>query len=121
MLKFARRVGAPSVLAIGLLGATSLLAAGTTSPARVDPSQPAPVIYPTDAQTIGEQGNVVINVHITSAGRPSDVKLARSSGYRDLDTAALQTVLNWHYLPAVRDGDTVSDWTQVNVVYKLSN
>jgi protein TonB len=121
MLKIARYVGAPLILATALLSGTPIFAADATASPRVDQSRPTPVIYPTDAQKSGEQGNVVVNVYVNSGGMPSNVKIAQSSGYADLDNAALETVLNWHYLPGVRGGDTVSNWTQVNVVYKLSN
>jgi protein TonB len=121
MMNIPRRIPAILTLAIALLGATSILAADAATPAQVDQSKPTPVIYPMGAQTLGEQGSVIVNVLITQGGKPLKVALARSSGYDDLDNAALETVLNWHYLPAVRDGDTVSDWTQVNVVYKLPN
>ncbi|MFL5237495.1 MAG: hypothetical protein ACJ8EL_07805 [Rhizomicrobium sp.] len=32
---------------------------------------------------------------------------------------AIETAMNWHYLPAIRDGATTDDWALVQVVYKL--
>jgi periplasmic protein TonB len=116
MLKIAGRIQAPLVFAAILLGATQ---AANATPPRVDQSHPTPVIYPPGAQEAGEQGDVVIKLHISASGKPSQFSVARSSGYDDLDNAALETVLNWHYLPAEESGETVSDWTQVDVVYKL--
>jgi protein TonB len=75
--------------------------------------------YPDSARAAGEAGTVLVDVLIKSTGRPSEYRVTQSSGYGDLDAAAVQSVLNWRYLPAMRDGDTVSDWTTVKVVYQL--
>ena len=36
-----------------------------------------------------------------------------------LDNAAVESVLNWRFIPAMRNGDTVSDWAAVKIVYQL--
>jgi len=94
--------------------------ANADSSAAVDPAFPHPQPpYPDGAQLSGEQGTVVINLFVRANGRPSKAKILQSSGFNDLDTAALEGVLNWRFLPAVRGGDTVSDWTSVKIVYQL--
>jgi len=120
MSKIVRSVRAPLILAIVLLGATPVLAADAT-PARVDSSQPTAIVYPPTAQVAGEQGTVIVDVFVGTNGKVSRYAIAKSSGFDDLDNAALESVMNWHYVPASRDGDTVGDWAQVNVVYKLPN
>jgi protein TonB len=96
------------------------IAAAADSAAHVDysVSNPQPP-YPDSAQLNGEQGTIVINVHVRASGKPDKVAISQSSGYRDLDTAAEEGVLNWHYLPAMEGGDPASDWTTVKVVYQL--
>ncbi|MGH6878174.1 MAG: energy transducer TonB [Rhizomicrobium sp.] len=89
-------------------------------PAHVDLSQPHPQpAYPTAALASGEQGTVLVNVLVPSSGHISEYRLAQSSGFGDLDNAALESVLGWRFVPAVRDGDTVTDWTTVKVVFEL--
>jgi TonB family protein len=88
-------------------------------PPRVDTSKPTNVVYPESAQRAGEEGAVIVRVYVSSSGRPMKADIAQSSGFDDLDDAALETALNWHYVPALRDGDTASDWATVQVVYKL--
>jgi protein TonB len=112
----------PFILACVLFAAvgTSSMAAGSAAP-HVDRSQPTNVVYPTGAQSAGEEGTVIVNVFVNSNGKPSRFGIVKSSGFSDLDNSALETVMNWHYVPALRDGDTVGDWTQVDVVYKLPN
>ena len=104
-------------------GAITVAAAGVAfaadAPPRVDTSQPTAVIYPTSSQRSGEEGTVVVRVYVASSGRPSRAAVARSSGFADLDNAAVETAMNWRYVPAIHDGDTASDWATVQVVYKL--
>lgn len=107
---------------IGMVG-IMLLSAGAASAddhsPKVDTSQPTPVVYPLTAQTAGEEGTVVLRVRVNDDGRPAQADVARSSGYPDLDNAAVETALNWRYVPAVRDGAVTADWAAVQVVYKL--
>jgi protein TonB len=75
--------------------------------------------YPDTAQINGEQGNVVLDVQVNSNGRVRNVKIAQSSGFGDLDNAAIEGVLSWRYRPAVVDGDTVTSWTKVTIAFRL--
>jgi protein TonB len=75
--------------------------------------------YPDSAQQNGEQGTIAIDVLVRASGRPSRVRVVQSSGFPDLDDAALEGVLNWRFVPATRGGDAVKDWTTVKVVYQL--
>ncbi len=118
---------APILRSFGLMGfvcCAAMLGSGAAQagdmPARVDPAQPnSQPFYPDSAQAAGEQGTVLVDVLVRSSGHPTKYRVAQSSGYGDLDSAAVQTVLNWHYMPAIRDGDDVSDWTTVKIVYQL--
>jgi TonB family protein len=47
------------------------------------------------------------------------VNLVKSSGYPQLDAAALVEAGNWRYLPAVRNGQPVSAEVDVAIRFKL--
>ena len=95
-------------------------ALASETPPRVDVTLPHPQpAYPDTAQVNGEQGTVLVDVYVHPNGRAAKVKVSRSSGFADLDNAAVEGVLNWRYLPAMRDGDTVSDWTTVKIEFQL--
>ncbi|HWE06960.1 MAG TPA: energy transducer TonB [Rhizomicrobium sp.] len=95
-------------------------ASASESPPSVDISRPHPQPpYPDSAQLNGEQGTVMVDVFVHPNGRAAKFKVSRSSGFTDLDNAAVEGVLNWRYLPAIRDGETVSDWTTVKIVFQL--
>ena len=115
------RVGFCRAVAIGFVAAgfLSVSAMAADSGPKVDTSKPTPVKYPQTSQVAGEEGVVIMNVYVTRHGKPRRVDVAKSSGYTDLDNAAVETALNWRYVPAIRDGDTVDAWAAVQVVYKM--
>jgi protein TonB len=110
------------------LGATAALAlvtggvsvASADSPAKVDHSYPTPQpAYPDSAQLKGEQGDVMLDVYVNSAGNPRRFKVFQSSGFGDLDNAAAEAVAGWHFIPATRNGDTKSAWATVKIHFEL--
>ena len=97
----------------------SFLGAGTAaaqSGPRLDPAypnyQPA---YPDAAQVNGEQGDVVLKLKLGSSGRVRGVQITQSSGFPDLDNAAVAGVMGWHYLAS----DGTSEVDGVKIAYRL--
>jgi periplasmic protein TonB len=81
---------------------------------RVDP------IYPPASRRMNEEGAVRLRVLIDERGRPQEVKVAKSSGFPRLDEAAVTAVKRWVFAPAMQGGAAVSTWTQVSVVFQLT-
>jgi TonB family protein len=108
-----------TLIVLAIIAASTVFAQAQNMAAKVDTSKPTPVIYPVAAQRAGEEGTVVVDVFVPQSGKPQRFHVAKSSGYPDLDDAAVATALNWKYVPAFRDGDSVSEWAAVQVVYKL--
>jgi protein TonB len=79
-----------------------------------------PPAYPRIARRNGEQGTVMLRVHVSPEGGPTQVELERSSGSDALDSAALETVKNWRFAPARRAGEPVAAWVIVPVVFRLT-
>lgn len=109
--------GAGVALTLVLGGATTACA---DSPPQVDHSYPAPQpSYPDTAQVAGEQGDVLVDVLVSASGKPRKIRVNKSSGFQDLDTAAVETVANWRFVPAIQGGDTASAWTTVKLQFRL--
>lgn len=53
--------------------------------------------YPPAARSRGQEGRVVLDVAIGIDGRPSDVRVGRSSGVDLLDESAVTTVKTWRF------------------------
>ena len=84
----------------------------------IDLSQPNyQPTYPATAQKAGERGTAVVAVYVNAIGNPYKVILAETSGYADLDRAAVDAVRTWHFVPAKRDGVAVSEWTAVGIQF----
>lgn len=82
-------------------------------------SAPAP-LYPRLALQRQWSGTVLLQVLVDVDGRPLDVRIARSSGHRELDEAARQQVLKrWRFQPATRDGAPVQATGLVPVAFSL--
>jgi len=80
---------------------------------------PAPP-YPRQSIRAGHEGTVTLRVHVDAAGRPLEVTIERSSGHRELDRAARDTVLNrWRFQPAQREGQNVPAWGLVPIRFVL--
>lgn len=63
-----------------------------------------PPEYPDAAAARGQQGTVVVLIHVSENGVPRGVELLQSSGYKLLDDSAIRAVGKWHFRPAIRDG-----------------
>lgn len=91
-------------------------------PPRADASQldyPAPV-YPVISRRLGEQGRVLLDVHILPDGSVGEIRLKRSSGHARLDDAAIEAVRRWHYLPARRGGEPIPWWYVQPIAFALN-
>jgi len=86
-----------------------------------DPAFPHTVnVYPHVALRNRQQGTVVLRLLVLPNGEVGDVNVVKSSGYPQLDAAALVETGNWRYLPAVRDGEPVSAEIDVAIRFKMA-
>lgn len=68
----------------------------------------APPAYPRSARRAGDQGLVLLRVHLDARGHVCAVELDRTCGHPGLDRAAREAVLRWCFAPRVRGGVPVS-------------
>ncbi len=101
-----------------------LLACGEPSAERATPGAPAtpafeapvvtnaesPVSYPPDLYQQQVEGTVVLRLHVDEKGTlaPDSTRVAESSGYAGLDSAALRSVPDMRFAPARRGGQAVA-------------
>lgn len=78
-----------------------------------------PPRYPALARRRGQQGTVVLSVHVDAQGRVSNLWLFESSGFRALDNAALKAVKDWLFEPGMQGGKKVAMWVRVPVRFEL--
>ena len=83
-------------------------------------SNPAPT-YPPLSRRMGEEGEVVLRVHVETSGRPSQIEVRKSSGSPRLDQAALDAVWHWRFVPAKRGEEALAAWVLVPITFHLKN
>jgi len=79
---------------------------------------PAPP-YPKSAKRRRLEGVVELKVQVSADGRVVDLSIAKSCGHKTLDRSALQTVRNWRFLPAKRNGQAVASDVIVPIRFQL--
>lgn len=79
---------------------------------------PAPD-YPMEARSEGWEGTVRVRVLVAEDGSVGDAVVIGSSGHDCMDVAALAGIQRWRFSPAYRDGEAVTVWVVVPVVFDL--
>jgi protein TonB len=69
----------------------------------------------------GSQGTIDLEVYVLPSGRVGDARVVKSTGFEELDRAALaEAKRNWRLLPATRDGVPIEQWHRLRVTFKLN-
>lgn len=75
--------------------------------------------YPGISRRLGEQGRVVLRIHVTADGLPQIVQIHTSSGYARLDDSALETVRRWKFVAAKLGNEPVAATVLVPIIFSL--
>ncbi len=71
------------------------------------------IVYPEDAIRRGQEGEVLLRIHVGEGGIPKEIRVARSSGTRTLDDAARSGVARAAPLPSL------PGWFEVPIRFSL--
>jgi TonB family protein len=77
-------------------------------------------LYPQSAVQAGEEGITIISVHVSAGGTVNGPRVARSSGYPDLDNAALACVNGVKVAPLLSGGVPIEADTDMQVTWRRS-
>lgn len=95
---------------------------GTTLSARPDYGVNPKPPYPMLARRRGDQGVVLLHVHVRADGSVVAAEIRQSSGSSLLDDAALQTVReSWRFIPARLNSAPVESWVEVPIRFVLGD
>jgi len=104
------------------------VAAPSAAPVVVRPSLQGPGArisdpeYPPASRRKGETGQVVLRIEVLPSGRPGTVEIESSTGFPDLDAAAVEEVQrNWRLVPGTTDGVPNTQWLTVNLGFGLTS
>ncbi len=75
--------------------------------------------YPQSARRRGEEGDVVLSLHVTSLGRVDRVDVLSSSGFPDLDKAAVKAAQEARFTPARSGRKSVDATARLTLTFRL--
>lgn len=75
--------------------------------------------YPADAVKSHHEGVAMVLAHVDASGQVAEARLDKTSGFPELDQAALSSVKAWSFNPATHDGRPVDEWVTLPVSLKL--
>ena len=75
--------------------------------------------YPKGARQRGEQGDVILEIRVNAEGTVDDVKVATSSGFVELDEAAVKAAKAAKFSPARSGHDPVASTARLKLQFKL--
>lgn len=78
-----------------------------------------PPAYPEAARFKGLEGEVLLDVAVTTSGQAGEVAIARSSGYGVLDKAASEAIRQWRFIPARRGAELVEAKVGIPISFRL--
>ena len=75
--------------------------------------------YPRGARLRGEHGDVTLEIEVAASGRAGDVAVVSSSGYAELDEAAVKAAKAARFTPARRGGRAVPSTARITITFDL--
>jgi protein TonB len=79
-----------------------------------------PPFYPMSARKMSIEGKVLLEVEVNPEGFPNDIKIAKTSGYKILDSAALDAVSKWKFIPAKKGNINILTRIFIPIEFKLT-
>ena len=76
-------------------------------------------VYPRSARRKGHEGSVTVEISVAKDGIVSDAEVVMSSGFDELDAAALGAVRTARFAPATEDGVSVSGRLRLTFDFRL--
>lgn len=99
----------------GIGGGVYKVGGGITAPKPVETPDPE---YTEEARRAKIQGTCILWLIVDAEGHPRDIRVVRGLGY-GLDAKALETVKQWRFEPARKDGQPVNVQVSVEVGFRL--
>lgn len=75
--------------------------------------------YPKASLMNEEQGTVSMSFLVSPEGSVVDSKLEKTSGFKNLDKAAIKSISACKFKPGTKDGAPAQTWTKVDYAWKL--
>ena len=106
------------VFAALLLSTVTVAVSAAEVPASFD-SKTCKAEYPKASLMNEEQGTTSMSFLVSPDGSVVESKLEKSSGFKNLDKAAIKSISACKFKPGTKDGAPAQTWTKVDYGWKL--
>ena len=107
-----------SILAAVLMSSMTVAVVAAEVPASFDPKT-CKAEYPKSSLMNEEQGTVSMSFLVSPDGSVVESKLEKTSGFKNLDKAAIKSLSACKFKPGTKDGSPAQTWTKVDYAWKL--
>ena len=107
-----------SILAALVLSSMTVAVVAAEVPASFDPKN-CKADYPKASLMNEEQGTTSMSFLIAPDGSVVESKLEKTSGFKNLDKAAIKSLSACKFKPGTKDGSPAQTWTKVDYAWKL--
>jgi protein TonB len=107
-----------SILAAAVLSSMTVAVVAAEVPASFDPKN-CKADYPKASLMNEEQGTVSMSFLVSQDGSVLDSKLEKTSGFKNLDKAAIKSISACKFKPGTKDGAPAQTWAKVDYAWKL--
>lgn len=107
-----------SMVAALVLSGMAAAAVAAEVPASFDPKT-CKADYPKASLMNEEQGTVSMSFLVGADGSVMESKLEKTSGFKNLDKAAIKSLSACKFKPGSKDGSPAQTWTKVDYAWKL--
>ena len=107
-----------STIAALMFAAVSSTSFAAEVPASFDPKN-CKAEYPKTSLMNEEQGAVTMSFLVSQDGKVVESKVEKSSGFKNLDKAAIKAISACKFKPGTKDGAVAQTWTKVDYVWSL--
>jgi protein TonB len=107
-----------SVIAATIMSCFCASVAAAEVPAVFD-SKTCKADYPKASLMNEEQGTTSMSFLVAPDGAVVDSKLEKTSGFKNLDKAAIKSISACKFKPGTKDGAPAQTWTKVDYAWKL--
>tara|TARA_B100000795_G_scaffold58537_1_gene38939 strand:+ start:723 stop:1517 length:795 start_codon:yes stop_codon:yes gene_type:complete len=80
---------------------------------------PTPPNYPRRSRLRGQQGVALIHAQLNITGEVIQIRLVKSSGFSELDKAAVKSVYSWDFMPGSNLLSNTEEWIEIPVAFVL--
>ena len=101
-----------------LTAAVAGAATAAETPASFDPKV-CKADYPKASLMNEEQGTVTMSFLVAADGTVLDSKVDKSSGFKNLDKAAIKALSACKFKPGTKDGAPAQGWTRIDYAWRL--